>query len=193
VHQPAERACAAASQAGDGTTTTVALMLVRVFTLGFDPATERFEDAPVQDFISDKEVESISDHFFVRDGMPYLALVVCYRTPTSAPQTADKGSSADVRRKRDESWRDALERADWPLFNRLREWRGERAKGEGIPPYVICNNRQLVEVVRRRPSKLSELAEVDGFGEAKLKKYGTELLAIIARAGAEGEGGDDTS
>ena len=63
-------------------------MLVRVFTLGFDPATERFEDAPVQDFISDKEVESISDHFFVRDGMPYLALGVCYRTPTSAPQTA---------------------------------------------------------------------------------------------------------
>jgi hypothetical protein len=34
------------------------------------------------------------------------------------------------------------------------------------------------------------LAEADGFGEAKLKKYGRELLAIINGAGAEG-GGDD--
>jgi len=85
------------------------------------------------------------------------------------------------------------EKADWPVFNRLREWRGERCKAEGIPPYVICNNRQLAEVIRRRPSKLSELAEVDGFGEAKLKKYGADLLAIIARAGTEPEKGDDAS
>jgi ATP-dependent DNA helicase RecQ len=168
-------------------------MLVRVFTLGFDPATERFEDAPVRDFIADKDVVSIRDHFFVRDGMPYLALVVCYRPITAAPQIADKGQNSGAPRRRDESWRDALEKADWPLFNRLREWRDERSKAEGIPPYVICNNRQLVEVIRRRPGKLAELAEVDGFGDAKLKKYGADLLGIIDRAGTEPEKGDDTS
>lgn len=168
-------------------------MRVRVFTLGFDPATERFDDEVVRDFVSDKEVESISDHFFVRDGSPYLALVVCYRPTASAPRTTDKDSAGGAPRKRDESWRDALDKADWPLFNRLREWRGERAKAEGIPPYVICNNRQLAEVVRRCPAKLAELAEVDGFGDAKLKKYGAELLQMIARAGAEPETGDDAS
>jgi len=123
-------------------------MQVRVFTLGFDPATERFDDVPVRDFISDKDVASISDHFFVHEGMPYLALVVCYRL-AAAQQMADKGPNTGAARGRDESWRDALEKADWPLFNRLREWRGERSKAEGIPPYVICNNRQLVEVVRK--------------------------------------------
>lgn len=168
-------------------------MLVRVFTLGFDPATERFDDEPVRDFVSGQEVVSISDHFFIRDGMPYLALVICYRPPASAPPMTDKGSAGGSSGKRDESWRDVLEKADWPLFNRLRDWRNERAKAEGIPPYVICSNRQLAEVAHRRPTKLAELAEVDGFGDAKLKKYGAEMLAIISRAGAEPEDGDDAS
>jgi len=168
-------------------------MLMRVFTLGFDPATERFDDEPVRDFLADKDVVSISDHFFVRDAAPYLALVVCYRTSPAAVQPTDKGSSGGSPRRRDESWRDALDKADWPLFNRLRDWRGERARAEGIPPYVICNNRQLVEVVQRRPMKLAELAELGGFGDAKLKKYGAELLQMIARAGAEPQAGDDAS
>ncbi|NCA72187.1 MAG: hypothetical protein EOM91_19350 [Sphingobacteriia bacterium] len=76
------------------------------------------------------------------------------------------------------------------MFNRLREWRGERAKAESIPPYVICNNRQLAEIVQRKPGTLSALAEADGFGEAKLNQYGPELLAILNGAGTEG-GGDD--
>jgi superfamily II DNA helicase RecQ len=128
-------------------------MLLRVFTLGFDPATERFDDESVRDFLSDKDVLSISDHFFIRDATPYVALVVCYRPAASAPQTTDEGPSAGAPRKRDESWRDALDKADWPLFNRLRDWRGERSRAEGIPPYVICNNRPLAEVVRRCPAK----------------------------------------
>lgn len=54
-------------------------MLIRIFTLGFDPATARFNDEPVRDFIADKAVASISDHFFVKDEAPYLVLVVRYR------------------------------------------------------------------------------------------------------------------
>ena len=49
-------------------------MLVRVFTLRFNPATERFDDSAVAGFLADKEVLSISDHFFVKDDVPYLAL-----------------------------------------------------------------------------------------------------------------------
>lgn len=166
-------------------------MLVKVFTLGFDPVTERFDDTAVREFLSDKAVDSIHDHFFLREGQPYLVLVVRYRPAAAGatPQPAD-APQARGRSGRDESWRDTLEAADWPLFNRLREWRSERSKAEGIPPYVICNNRQLAEIVRRRPSALAQLAEMDGFGDAKLKKYGGEMIALIAWAGTEPEAGD---
>jgi len=164
-------------------------MQVRVFTLGFDPVSARFDDTPVRDFLADKEADAISDHFFIQAGRPYLTLVVRYRlaTPAASRPTASKPSGTAA--ARDAAWRDLLRHEDWPLFNRLREWRGERAKAEGILPYVICNNRQLAEILQRKPSSLSALAEADGFGEAKLKKYGRELLAIIQGAGAE-EGDD---
>jgi ATP-dependent DNA helicase RecQ len=174
-------------------------MLVRVFTLGFSPATGRFDDTQVRDFLADKEAVSIDHHFFAHDGIPYLALVVCYRPGASGsvaaaapgPAAAAGPDGARAGRGRDESWRDALEQSQWPLFNRLREWRGERARAEGIPPYVICNNRQLADMVQRKPATLAALGELDGFGEAKLKKYGPDLLGLIARAGAEPGGGDD--
>jgi ATP-dependent DNA helicase RecQ len=159
---------------------------VRVFTLGFDPVSERFDDTAVRDFLADKVVETVTDHFFIHAGRPYLTLVVRYRlaAPAASIQTASKPSGTAAR---DAAWRDLLRQEDWPLFNRLREWRGERAKAEGIPPYVICNNRQLAEVVQRRPTTLSALAAVDGFGKAKLKKYGEQLLALINHAGAEAD------
>lgn len=156
-------------------------MLTRVFTLAFDPATEQFNDEPLRDFLADKEILSVHDHFFVQDGSPYLALVACYRLGSAAPAPApstDRGA-----RQRDESWRDELTKDDWPLFNTLREWRSERSKRDGVPHYVICTNRQLTAVVTGRPATLAALGQIEGFGEAKLKKYGREILAILARAG----------
>ncbi len=160
-------------------------MHVRVFTLRFNPMTEGFDDSSVADFVKDKEVLSINDHFFVKDDVPYLALVVRYR-PVTLPAPA--GTAKSVKR-RDDSWRDLLTEDDWPLFNTLRSWRGEHAKKEGIPPYVICNNRQLAELLKARPRTLAALGRIEGFGEGKLKKYGKDLLAFLASSPA-GKGPD---
>ncbi|MCB1806412.1 MAG: HRDC domain-containing protein [Candidatus Competibacteraceae bacterium] len=152
-------------------------MQVRIFTLRFNPATDRFEDEDVNAFLADKDVASIHDHFFLYDDIPYLTLVVCYRAsalPAPPPQ------QAKPEQKRDESWRETLSEADWPLFNTLRTWRSDQAKQEGIPPYVIANNRQLAQIVSARPQTLAALGQLEGFGEAKLKKYGKDLLGFIA-------------
>ncbi|SDX38161.1 hypothetical protein [Thiocapsa roseopersicina] len=45
-------------------------MLVRVFTLGFDPVSERFEDTSIRDCQTDKVVETGTDHFFIQAGRP---------------------------------------------------------------------------------------------------------------------------
>jgi ATP-dependent DNA helicase RecQ len=104
-------------------------MLIRVFTLAFEPMTGRFNDDPVRDFIVDKEVASIRDHFFLKDDTPYLTLVVCYRPAglAAAPQAPAPASA----RQRDESWRTTVNQADWPLFNTLRDWRGGLDRNPG--------------------------------------------------------------
>jgi ATP-dependent DNA helicase RecQ len=69
---------------------------------------------------------------------------------------------------------------DAPLLARLKEWRREQARVQGVPPYVVFHDRTLVEVAARQPRDLDALAQVSGIGAAKLERYGEELLAVLA-------------
>jgi superfamily II DNA helicase RecQ len=52
---------------------------------------------------------------------------------------------------------------------------------------VICTNVQLAQVVRSRPRSLNKLGEIEGFGSAKLRKYGSEILAHLGSGDAPPE------
>jgi ATP-dependent DNA helicase RecQ len=67
-----------------------------------------------------------------------------------------------------------------PLFEALRARRRELAAEAGVPPYVIFHDSALREIAAARPSSLSELARVQGVGEAKLMRYGEAMLAAVA-------------
>jgi len=69
-----------------------------------------------------------------------------------------------------------------PLFEALREWRRDRAKEQGVPPYVIFHDSTLREVAARKPASLSALSEIEGIGDTKLERHGESLLSALARA-----------
>ncbi|HUK96547.1 MAG TPA: ATP-dependent DNA helicase UvrD2 [Gaiellaceae bacterium] len=72
-------------------------------------------------------------------------------------------------------------RAVWtPVGERLRAWRLERARSDGVPPYVVFHDRVLHEIADVRPATLGELARISGVGPAKLERYGGDVLATIA-------------
>lgn len=146
-------------------------MLIQIFTLKFHAATERFDDNEVQEFIKGKEILSVREHFFIKQDTPYLALIITYM-----PGSTDMETS---RRKKREAWRELLSDDQMPLFNTLRTWRTERAKREGVPPYVICTNQQLAQIAAARPDTLAGLAKIRGIGKAKVEKYGHNLLRIL--------------
>ena len=142
-------------------------MLTRVITLRFDPILGAFDDGPLREFLKDKEVLSIRDHFFVKHEVPYLAVLVTYdlyRPEAAAP-------AVDFREQRDGSWRTLVTAADVLLFNALRDWRAERSKREGVPPYVICTNRQFAAMVQARPQSLAKLGAIEGIGCAPHRAY----------------------
>ncbi|MFS8585620.1 MAG: HRDC domain-containing protein, partial [Acidimicrobiia bacterium] len=70
----------------------------------------------------------------------------------------------------------------------LRAWRREGSRADGVPAYVVLNDRHLRGIAERRPRTERELAACPGIGPAKLAAYGDELLALVARAteGVEG-------
>jgi ATP-dependent DNA helicase RecQ len=70
--------------------------------------------------------------------------------------------------------------ADAQLVAALKAWRTDQARQQAVPPYVVFHDRTLLELASRRPASLAELAEVGGIGAAKLERYGTALLAMLA-------------
>jgi len=124
-------------------------MLTRVITLRFNGVLDGFDDAPLRDFIKDKEVISVHDHFFVRNDQPYLAVVVNYTLKPVATEAVATKPGQELKR-RDETWREYVAEADVPLFNMLRDWRAERSKRDGVPPYVIIACSLFVSRSRAR-------------------------------------------
>jgi DNA helicase-2/ATP-dependent DNA helicase PcrA len=68
---------------------------------------------------------------------------------------------------------------DEELFERLRQWRTERAREEEIAAFMVFSNATLEEIATRRPRSTRELLKVSGVGKEKLQKYGEELLELV--------------
>ncbi len=69
-----------------------------------------------------------------------------------------------------------------PLVARLRTWRSEKAREQGVPAYVILHDRTLYEIALLLPDSAPALLAVPGIGVAKAERYGQELLEIVAAA-----------
>ncbi|WP_170296871.1 DNA helicase RecQ [Pseudactinotalea terrae] len=72
-----------------------------------------------------------------------------------------------------------LDDAQQELFGRLRAWRAEAAKEQGVPAYVVFSDATLAGIATARPAGTEELRGVSGVGEAKLERYGTAVLEIV--------------
>jgi ATP-dependent DNA helicase RecQ len=72
------------------------------------------------------------------------------------------------------------------LFAELRAWRAAVAKDQGLPAYVIFHDSTLREIAATRPSSLAALGGLSGIGEAKLARYGQQVLAVVAAQAESG-------
>ena len=77
-----------------------------------------------------------------------------------------------------------LSSADEPLLEKLIEWRRTRAWADGVPAYVVADNKTLAAIAARRPSDDAALLGVPGIGQRKVATYGPEILAIVTAADA---------
>ena len=67
------------------------------------------------------------------------------------------------------------------LWQALRQWRLAKARADDVPAYVICGDKTLREIVEKLPESLADLREVYGMGEAKIDKFGDEIVEVVAQ------------
>ncbi|MBP0483210.1 DNA helicase RecQ [Sagittula salina] len=66
-----------------------------------------------------------------------------------------------------------------PMFSALKALRTALAKEAQLPPYMIFNDKTLIEMAEQRPATLDDMARVNGVGAKKLEGYGRAFLEVI--------------
>lgn len=104
----------------------------------------------------------------VMGNAPFWSVLVFYEGEPKTPSSRQSGPAAEP--------------SSSPAFEALRKWRSLKAKEEGVPPYVIATNAELQAILKSEPKTPAELGEVKGFSQAKVQKYGREILQILHQA-----------
>jgi ATP-dependent DNA helicase RecQ len=68
---------------------------------------------------------------------------------------------------------------DTALFEALRKRRSELAKQQGVAAYVVFADKTLIDMARRKPTTIAEMAAVHGVGESKLRQYGAIFMEVV--------------
>lgn len=74
---------------------------------------------------------------------------------------------------------DALTADGYKLFDKLRELRLAIAREEGMPPYIIFNDKTLVDMCVKVPFDKNSMLNVSGVAERKFDKYGKRFIDAI--------------
>lgn len=65
------------------------------------------------------------------------------------------------------------------LKSLLKNWRSEKSEKLNLPLYMIISNTCIEELSKRQPKYKEDLFYINGLGESKINKFGSEILEII--------------
>lgn len=100
--------------------------------------------------------------------------------PARAPEhAATVGAVSGVPGRNGDGAASGVTGPDPALFERLRSWRGEQARRQQVPAYVVLHNSHLEEIAARKPRTIHELGTIKGVGLRRAARYGEELLALV--------------
>ena len=91
----------------------------------------------------------------------------------------DKMTKRNEKPKSSKKGIDSLTSKGFKLFDKLKELRLEIARAEKIPPYIVFNDKTLIDMCAKMPTTKSDMLNVSGVGENKYGKYGERFIAVI--------------
>jgi len=139
-------------------------MAYRIITVPFDTKLGGFSDEELNAFCLSKKILDKRIEFFTHDGFAYWTLFLEYDTLLDG----------------DEKTTSRLNEPDQLLFQRLKEWRKMEAEKNGMPVFIVATNRELLELVRLKPTTLEGVKQIRGFGRKKLERYGKPVLKLMS-------------
>jgi len=132
-------------------------------------------------FLGSHRVLALSKKLVCLNERAYWLFCIEYADASSPRQTGEnKKSRID--------YKELLSPEAFQRFARLREVRKALAERDKTPVYVVSSNAQLAAIAKKKITTVEALSSIEGFGDAKIAKYGPALLKCIE---AEGAGSDE--
>lgn len=137
-------------------------MPFKIITIPFEGEKDGFIEEDLNKFCLNKKIKNYQTQFFTTGDKVYWTVFLEYDDVLET-----------------EKIEDGFTESERLLYQRLREWRKERAEKAGVPVYIVANNSELKELIKRSPKTIETLKSIRGFGRKKIEKYGKELTELI--------------
>ncbi|MCM1538950.1 MAG: DNA helicase RecQ [bacterium] len=135
----------------------------------------------IDQMLEDEYLRQTKDTYSVLQLGPAVKILQNEDTRVMIRMAEEKESERNRARARRVKSTDALTRAGYELFEKLRTLRLEIAREESVPPYIIFNDRTLIDLCVKMPRTKADMLNVSGVGEYKFAKYGQRFLDEIGR------------
>lgn len=122
-----------------------------------------------------KDKENITILKVTEEGLRFL------EAPSSVMLSKDHDYSSEQIEDDEEEMTGTAHSFDEPLFELIKGLRKKLAKQKGLPPYVIFQEPSLEEMATTYPSSLEDLAQINGVGINKAKKFGRPFVELIKK------------
>ena len=132
----------------------------------------------LNEFLSANNVKRVFASVATPPEGPVWSLLFLYESagpaPAKATDSPDAATASDIG--------SVLNREQVRSIVALKRWRAEVAAQEGVPLYMVAQNRWLEEMVRMPVRTVEDLHRVAGLGDWRVAKYGTQIVETLKTA-----------
>ncbi|MBF0452799.1 MAG: HRDC domain-containing protein [Candidatus Magnetomorum sp.] len=130
----------------------------------------------LNEFLEKVNVITVHREFINNGDNSFFSIIIEYEYRKNSEISASNAFKSDGKKRID--YREVLSPEDFALYAKIRDWRAETAKKEAVQLYTIMNNAQMAFIAQNRIQTKEGLSKVDKLGDARIKKYGDEIIAI---------------
>ncbi|MCD9855834.1 HRDC domain-containing protein [Epilithonimonas sp. JDS] len=146
-------------------------MKIKVFKIRISEEFLEEDQFLINDFLAKFEVLHTNSQL-IEDETNYWSVLVSYQEK-KAKEPVNKITSISE---------EELTEEEVIIYNKLKDWRSEKAKESQLPSYIIFHNAHLMTIAKNKPSNLEDLEQVNGIGKTKIEKYGAEIIEVLENA-----------
>ncbi|PZU80907.1 MAG: aldolase [Chryseobacterium sp.] len=146
-------------------------MKVKVLKIRISEEFQNTDETLVNDFISRYDVMNMSSKL-VQDEINHWSVLIYYQ----------EKSKQSISNKMSVNSEEDLSDEEKIIYSKLKDWRYEKSKELNQPPYIIFHNTHLMSIAKFKPYNLQDLEQINGLGESKIKRFGSEIIEVLENA-----------